>query len=285
MSSLSLTEQALANIAGNEQFVFGFHDGEDIRTGVIGRDIAETDFDPAIHDPSDIDPLSIWEDITGAQQVQQTIPDRPLSLNLITHVRQQQAADYFDIQGSKRHLAGELRQALTRSLPGMTDMIMDYEVGDVSNLETASHAEVIDTQGDSVKEAKLIAEICQNGLSIVISDFLNLPLTERSSERFPATVAIKANHPFDLSLPADCGKIPLGKNGGEVNTGNRRELQSVNNDMRISHEQTIARLQKAGIAVAQIIFNRRDFPILGFDLDAADMQIASALAQISTSEK
>ncbi len=285
MSLLPESEVAFAEVAASESYTFGAHTGPEVLAGAQGRDVGEMTFDATLHDPADINPLSLWQQITGEPQVDMVIPDRPLHFNVVAHQRRSTEADYFDIHRSKRELAGTVVSALEQSLPGMTDKVWSYEVGEAATQDAPDHVEVITTNGDPAVDAAQVADLCQDGLAIVISDFLSLPIESTPKATFPYTVAIKANHPLDLSLPANCGRVPSGVMGGEVNTDDPRVLKEVNRAMEKAHNDTITRLEEVGIAVGQIILNRRVHPVFGFDIDAADLEIATAIRSLISDKR
>jgi len=277
MANLEKTEAALADYAANRGLLFGIHDAEEFKVGAQGRDVGEIPFDPAQHDVSAINPLSIWESVTGEPHVRVALPERPLHLTIVTQHRAAGRSDYPQMNQARQRLASELGAAINESLPGITDRAWNYAVGEAVEGVADSDVEVIDTNGDPLVEARTIAELCRDGLTFVISDFLALPL-ER--EACSGAVAIKANHAFDIALPAGYGSLPTNIRGGEVNTDKPRELVRVNRSLQERHDRTAQRLETAGIAMAHILFNWRDYPTQGFDMELADERIAAAISAL-----
>jgi hypothetical protein len=277
MANLERTESAIAEFTANRGLIFGIHETEEFKVGGVGRDVGEVVFDPAQHDASAINPLSIWESVLGEPHVRLAVPERPLHVNVVAHHRSSGKSDFYQMNAARQRLAGELSDAISESLPGITDRSWNYVIGEAAEGSGDSDVEIIRTNGDPVAEAKTIAELCRDGLTFVISDFLALPLEQAGCQ---TTVAIKANHSYDLKLPAGYGRLPTNLEGGEVNTEKPRELARVNRAQQEQHGQTVARLEAAGITVAQVLFNWKDQPLTGFDAEAADQGIATAISRL-----
>jgi hypothetical protein len=165
----------------------------------------------------------------------------------------------------------------------MTDRVHVYEVGEAAD-EVSNKLTAIKTDGEPLTDAKTIAGLCKDGLTVVISDFLDLPLeneaatTKLKANKYPATVAVKANHAFDIALPAGIGRQQTGYKGTEINTNKPSELQAMNHILSEQHETTITRLENVGIAAAHIVLQpNTEF---GFELVEADQQIAAALKSL-----
>lgn len=293
MAGLPQSEQAFSDVVANGRIMFGAHDGDEIKVGGQGVYVGDRPFDPERDNPLAINPFSIWESVTGEQHVSLHIPERPLHISVVTHDRQQSAADKLGIIPAKQRIAHVVTEALYDSLPGMTDRIYNYSVGEAAGTRGDEDVEVVDTNGDQLVDAQKIADICKYGLTIVISDFLKLPL-EQTIDKNDTCIAIKANHKFDVALPPNVGILPSGYRGGEINTDGpskgRRLVEKITNQapkddfaevnqlMSEAHLATIARLLNAGIAVAHFILqpNTR----MGFDAAVADQEIARAIESL-----
>jgi hypothetical protein len=275
MANLEQTESAIAGFTANRGLLFGIHEAEEFKVGGVGRDVGEVMFDPARHDAGAINPLSIWESVLGEPHVRVVVPERPLHINVIAHHRSSGKSDFYQMNAARQRLAGELSNAISESLPGITDRSWSYAIGESAVAGEDADVEVIGTNGDPLVEANTIAELCQGGLTFVISDFLALPLEQA---KCPTTVAVKANHSYDLEIPAGFHSLPTNIQGGEVNTDKPRKLARVNRAQQEQHDQAVARLEAAGIAVAQVLFNWTDYPLSGFDIEAADQGIAGAIS-------
>lgn len=276
MARLPQTEQALSEVFANQQIIYGVHGSEELRTSGLGVFVGERPFKPGRDKPSDINPLSIWEAIDDEPYVPLIIPDRPLSVNVVTHERQQPEEDVLDIIPSKRRLASEIADSLYDTMPGLTDRVFQYAVGEAAETIKGSEIEVIGTDGDPLTDAKTIAELCQDGLTFVVSDFHKLPLEETEAD-FPMAVAVKANHKFDVALPKmeKNMRIALGNQGGEVNLGDEAEVDAINERMAAIHADTVRRLRRAGLAVAHIVMEPA--LALGFNAARADRELAAAI--------
>lgn len=278
MSRLPRTEQALSDVLANEQILWGVHESEELRTSGLGVYVGERPFNPDRDRVSDINPLSVAEAVYDEPHVALIIPNRPLTVNVVTHERQQPEEDVLGIIPAKRHLASELAETLYDTVPGMTDRIFQYAVGEAAEAITDKEIEAIGTDGSPLTDAATIAELCRDGLTFVVSDFHQLPLErEAEAEAFPMAIAVKANHRFDIELPQTDGNLRLatGYRGGEVNLGSPRELADVNARMAAAHTATVQRLENAGLAVAHIIVSPEAH--LGFDASEADAALSAAV--------
>ncbi|HSW85514.1 MAG TPA: hypothetical protein VLF79_02795 [Candidatus Saccharimonadales bacterium] len=274
MALFEQTQAALEGIDANRQHIFGLHGGDHLVAGGVGKFVYDEPFDPARHDPHDINPFSIMEERGGLPQVSVNVPDRPLYIGIVTHHRSLGKSDFSEMNNARQTFASKLGIAIRDALPGMTDYSKHFAIGRTAEGVLDPYVEVIETDGNPIVEANTIAEICQAGLTFVISDYLALPLERH---KLPATIAIKANHAFDLELPAGAGPLPTNLKGGEVNTNNRKELNRVNSSQLEQHRITIGRLEAAGIKVAKVLFHWGKFPEKGFDEVGADQSIAAAV--------
>ncbi|HVV66854.1 MAG TPA: hypothetical protein VHB72_02140 [Candidatus Saccharimonadales bacterium] len=276
MARLPQTEQALSEVFANQQILYGVHGSEELRTNGLGVYVGERAFRPERDKVSDINPLSIAEAIYDEPHVPLIIPDRPLSVSVVTHERQQPEEDVLGIIPSKRRLASEIADSLYDTMPGLTDRVFQYAVGEAAGTVKGSEIEVIGTDGNPLTDAETIAELCQDGLTFVISDFHKLPLEETEAD-FPMAVAVKANHTFDVKLPKmeKTMRVAIGNRGGEVNLGNEEEVAAINEKMAAIHANTVLRLQRAGLAVAHIVMEPA--VALGFSTSGADRELAAAI--------
>ncbi len=275
MSELSLTQDVLSEMAANGLDGYGTHLLADVQTGIPGLVLSEVDYNPRRDSPTAIVMSSVREMVTGQPQVRQYAPQQLLSANVIIHERG--STDSYGISEAKRHMAAELRQAITESMPGLTDEVTTYAVGEKAGLYHDLDIEAWTTDGDPLTDAKTISELCRDGLAFVIGDFLQLPLERVSGASYPATVAVKTNHRIEMALPANVGTLPT-IGGGEVNTNKPKELQRVNEALASLHAETIARLGRLGIAVAHIVLAPHF--TAGYETTAADRAISRAISRI-----
>lgn len=296
MSLLPRTEVAFAELAANTRLALGSHHGEDIMTGHEGVFVGERLFDPVRDSPADINHLSIWEMITDEPHVAMRIPEYPLNVRIVSHERATPDSDRLGITKARKRLMNSVIEALDDALPNPNDRVLHYRVGQAVNENQDREAEVIVTDGRPETDAAQIADICSRGLTVVLSDFLRLPLeTQADSGNFESTIAIKANHALDLKLPSNVGVLSSGHKGGEINTNTlgsfsrgvarfRKqpvvgELSKVNEALSASHQRAISCLEDLNIPVAQLVLQpQRQF---GFDVMVADESIAKAVTHIS----
>lgn len=281
MAVLPRTEQALADLVATERIVFGEHDGEDVRVGHEGVYVGERPYDPARDDVSQINPLSVWAPILGEPHVALRIPERPIRVNVVTQERQAPENDRLGTIPAKRLLATALANTLYDAMPGITDRVFQYAVGEAAEEVKDPYVEVLSTNGDPLVDAKTTAELCRDGLTFVISDFLALPLeTQAGQGEFPVTTAIRAMHKFDYELPVtDGGRIGTGINDGEINMSDPVAVGAVNAEMAAARQRSDARLHSAGLAVAHVILQPE--ARYGFETIETDRSIADAVSSIS----
>ena len=278
MPLLEQTQQALSELSASRQYEFGTHGGLQLKSGVPGTDVGEFPFNPAKHSPVDIYPFSLMEQATGVPHVRMVIPHRPLEANIVVH-HDNLANDDPRIVRMKRGLAQVVMQEVEDALPGLTDRPFSYEVGgDLIEAESGLGVETLETQDDQpLTIARSVAELCAESLTFVISDFKRLPLDEAGAD-YSSTIAIKVNHLAEMALPPNIGIVSLGA-AAEVNTNKQRELQKFNMELAQQHQSITERLKRAGIAVAQVVFDPRYSPY-NFDVTEADKQTAAAVVAV-----
>lgn len=291
MNRLPETQQAISQLAANRPLMFGMHDNDQLKIGVPGHVVAEIPFDPALHDPSAINPLSIWEDILGEPHVQQVIPSNPLAVNIVVHregrdVSKETAGRkgsqpsselqqelIVPVSDAKMQLASELREALLGArVPG--DKIRSYFVGAPMTAGEAGGSYKAETE-EPEAASQAIAELCLKGLTFVISDFNRLRLRETGANKH-GLVAVKVNHRLERELPSGVGVIAVG-GLREVNTNRAARLEAANNDLAAKHTEIVRRLGQAGAQVASLMVGGRE---PGLDFLATDQALAQAVEQI-----
>jgi hypothetical protein len=242
--------------------------------------IGEVPFNPAKHLPSSINPLSLMEQVTGVQHVRQVIPRNPLDVNIVVHNDPAQRDDPEWMTKAKLQLASTFRDVFTEVLP-VSDRVHTYIIGDRVSELTEPETEYLDNTQDPDVTAQAVAEICQDGLAVVLSTFRNLPLDQVKNANYDSAVAVKTNHLFEVELQPGVGKWKTGdEKNPVVNTGKPKEL-AIWNDILLQRDATLkARLGEAGLAVAQVIFDPRRRPY-GFDLAKTDHSVAEALRSIA----
>lgn len=277
MSYLPETEAALAELASSESYLFGTHDGTELKHGVVGRAMGDVLFDPAKHQVGDINPLSIWGLVLDEPHVSVVLPDRALHASVVLHT--EPGTDRFGAAQAKQWLSRQLHQSIVESMPGMTDRTALYVVGE-NAAEIAAGTpdmEAIGSDGNPAVNAKLVSELCVDGLAFVVSDFAQLPLDAVPGAEYPATVGLKVNHPLERAFQPGMGVVRLGGRK-EVNTDKPRELRRFNDGLESLHSDIVQRLGQVGISVASLITPAQPSD---FNVTQADQAIAGAVQQIS----
>lgn len=270
MLSLPETQEVLASFAATNQNGWGEHTHGNLTAGVDGLQIGSVTFDPVRHQPGQINPLDVMGMALGEYRVPMVLPYRPLAANVIIDLTRRQ--DHPMVTTAKRNLGVSLTNALEASLPGITDKIHGYVIGDTVEQLQAAGFEQIDP-ADEVTNARMISDIAAEGLTIVISDFRHLEFEPNS---LGDTVAVKTNHPSERSITANVGLITL-RGDVEVNTSNARQLAAVNDRLQKEHDRITGMLRVADASVAEAVVTPRAPE--GYDLSAVDQSIAAALAE------
>lgn len=275
MARLPETEAVLAELSSTRGMFAGQHYGEEPVVGASGLQIGTVPFDPTQHDPMRIDPFSIMELVTNEPQVPLVIPHKPLQVRVITESRT--TRDDPRMVALKRNLVGEIQESLDESLPGIGDLTYVYHVGQKDSKQARYDVDAVETDGTPEANALAIAELCRDSLAFVISDFGRLPLDQHGPSNYPSTIAIKTNHNSELGLPANVGTVPVSEYG-EVNTNKPKELAKYNEGANKANALIVARLQRVGIKVAQIVFDPTKKIVHGLDITSADRAIAQAIS-------
>lgn len=278
MALLPQTQAVLAEISANRQHEIGLHSALQVRAGVPGLDVGEMQFNPALHSPADINPLSVWGLVMGVPHVQLSVPHESLETRIIV----QHEAGHEDPRFSylKQRMAALLLESFEDSKLSVTDRVRTYHIGDVEDDLLEMGTELIPVRNNPEAAAKTVAELTQEGLSFVISDFNHLPLTELGKGNFPATVGVKLTHPSELPLKPGKGTVPLGGKR-ELDLGNPKQLAAYNASIEKLQAERVERLESVGIAVAQVVFDHTLESTYGLDVAAADKAIAQATAHVA----
>ncbi|HUP26761.1 MAG TPA: hypothetical protein VM124_03910 [Candidatus Limnocylindrales bacterium] len=270
MRSLPETQDALANLAANNQFGWGEHRHGNLVAGVNGLQVGSEEFDPMRHEPWQINPLDVMGLALGEYHVPVVLPYRPMAANVIIDMTRRQ--DHPLVAGAKRNLGVSLTNALEESLPGMTDQIHGYVIGDsVKELRAAGFEQIEPADEDA--NARTISEIAAEGLTLVLSDFRHLSFDPFS---LGDVVAVKTNHPAERSIPAGVGLISLG-GAASVNTNKPSQLAEVNARLQQEHVRITGMLRAAGASIAEVV--AKPASPEGYGLAAADKSIAAALEE------
>ncbi len=268
MGSLPETQGVLTEMVANRQFGWGEHTYNNIAVGSMGIQVGTEAYDPTRHFPWQINPLAPLGLAMGEHHVNLVLPSRPMAANVI--VDHSLRRDHSSVTAAKRYLGDSLLSALDESLPGMSDQIYSYVIGESG--DAPSGYELIEAT-DGLAVVNTVTAIARDGLTFVISDFRRLELGGRYVDNL---VAIKANHPAERSIPAGAGLLSLGR-GREINTNDSTQLGFMNDRLQAEHEQIVRTLRAAGAAVAEVIV--KPSAANGYDFTVADHSIAKALAE------
>lgn len=267
MASLVETQVVLSEMSANQRFGWGEHTYPSISAGSTGMQIGTISYDPTRHSPLDIDPLAPMGLALGVDHVRLVLPNRIMTTNVI--IDQSERTERKSVTAAKRDLGSNLLFALEESLPGMTDRIHAYVVGEPGDVPF--DPKIIEAE-DSLVLSQTIADLAHRGLTFVISDFRRLELGNNDLSN---VVAIKANHPAQLHIPARVGKTYELGNGRTVNTYKPKELEPVNEALRQEHNRIVTGLRAAGAMVASVVL--KPSATERYDMGLADISIAAAL--------
>jgi hypothetical protein len=273
------TQDALAEIVANSSMNSGSHASSLTRIGGEGSTVGEVAFDFSMHEVSDVDPFSMMNKITGLPYVAEKMPERPLDINIVLHSDPEEA-DYNPewITDCKRFLGKLIRTSVEVSLPGSADSIHSFVIGqkDEDLIDRDNH--YIEKTEDPIFAAATVAQLCQQGLTLVVSTFNGLPLDkiDKASIRKNA-VGIKANHLFEIELQKDVGQWATGDPKEPfINSARQKPLAKFNKRQAENNARIVASMNAAGVAMAQVVFDRREQPY-SFDARSADRSIARAI--------
>jgi len=273
MALLHETQTVLAEMAASQPQSFGTHGAVHPQTGVPGLAVGEVPYDMTRHPVTAINHGSLMANVTRVPYVRLTLPQRPLDVQVVTH--HEAGNDDPRLAKLKGYLARQIKYAVEDSVPGMTDRVFSYHIGDDADDFADFDTELLPANGDPAYTAETVADLCHDGLTFVVSDFNRLPLQNVANGWFPATVAVKANHALEMSVPDMAMRL-----GGTREVRKKKDAEYVNQRLAKYHAGITAGLETAGIPVAQVIMdmNRSD---LGQDgLNAADGAIADALRRL-----
>jgi hypothetical protein len=280
METLTETRHAIYELRTNEERGFGLHLDEGVAVGVPGIQIGEEPFDQSRHLPEHINPISTQEMMTGLPHVTMVMPYRPLDMNVVLHQdpRERTMNRYVQpVRSYKRILAQELQAAISDARH-VTDTSNLYVVGDARQLNGLSaEAQVLAGTEEPEAAANAVADICRQGLTFIISNFDRLPLENVANFAGKNAVAVKANHEFELSIPAKVGGWPM-DSGLEVNTNKSKELIPANEAIAQRNNEIEEMLGSLGLTTAQVTYVNQASQ--SGNLRDADRQLASAIRAI-----
>lgn len=266
MALLHETSDALGDFAANTQYGFGSHYERNIRTGVAGLPLGDTEFDPTRHQLSDINHLSPMTDLTGEFYVSEVIPQRPLTVNVILDGRG--GNEHHVIAAQKRRAQQGISTGLVEAVPGITDHAAAYVLSDENTRNyTNFDGEYLPVRSEE-EAGRIVEDIALSGLTFVVSDFKKLRLQRIDGQM----IAIKANHPLERAIPQNIGFVSLG-GAIELDTHNLRQLNRVNSALEQRHDAIIDGIQAAGakaISVQAVPKSEHGFFVMNTDRRIAE---------------
>lgn len=276
MTRLPHTEEAFSNLATERQFEFGMHRGHNLKVGGRGILVGEQPFDPAMHDPADIDPLSVMALATGGQYVNDVIRDYPLNVTIITE--HNASAESAQIGNAKLKLGQQLRESIEEALPIQGDRVNLYHLGDTEEIVDLRYTDVIERDDIPTENAKTVAKLCQDGLNFVISNFSRGSLRfEDADVRVENTIGLRIMRPEDIAVPLN-GITRLG-NGRETATPQQAAAYNKNTlDPYNKHIEDV--LRRTGMLVGRVIVTPKPTTANLFDRDNTDVTIAEAIRNL-----
>jgi hypothetical protein len=280
---LPYTSHALAELSGLDRAYQADHQGRLIRVADSGMVVGEEDFDINRHEVSDINPFSLTNFMGGGPQVEFRLPEEVLPVNIIVHSDPKERDDPETQLGGRKILTRELQRALEDALP-QGDLVSFYVAGYQDPYLLERRAQYLPGTEKPADASDAIARLSLSGLSVVIGTFQNLSF-DQLPRPLRSTVGIKVNHPWDLQLEEGTGEHDTGHPDPDfrvVQTDRgriTRKLPQQLLDYRViqaeHHQAIMARLQSAGLHMAQAIFDKQS-PVYTDDR-AVDKSISQAV--------
>ncbi len=273
MSYLPRTEEAFAEVMSNRTMGVGDHMAPTLMTGVPGLQLGYRAFNPD-RDPVDaIDHLAPMAAVLDEYQVKVVSPVKPLHINVVTDytstVQHQAFAD------AKRRLGEDIGEAISEALPGISDVVEAYAIGNAIPRDLDLEVKKIHTDSPEAT-ADAIKQVVFDGLTFVISSFGKLRFSRDQVQ--DSLVAVKLNHPLERRIPEGLRRPIVVAGLTEIDPRNKRKLRAFNAGLQQRHEEIVASLEAAGAGVASVVASRDRH---GYDADIADTEIAEAIRQLA----
>jgi hypothetical protein len=259
------------------------HRGRDMVVVSSGPVVSERPFDIHSDDITQIDPLSLASRMTHGRELYVPIrtPERSLPVNIVAHSDPLERHDPQEILLGRKILTRELQNSLEDALP-QDDRINFFVVGQRDPHLVEPWVDYLEGTEEPLAAAHAVADLCRDGLTIVISTFKNLPL-EQAQKHPRAAVAVKVNHQWDLQLQPDTGTHDTGEpTMPVVHTNMRRggkpnpELLAYRVLQEQRHEETMERLKRAGLVPMYAVFDKQKAPDFA-DSKVIDVSLARAV--------
>jgi len=279
MSPVSLpeTSRALYELDTDFDRRIGLHLVDEQRITEYGLVVGQEVFDPSRHNVAQIDPASMEDGPNSQLAVNRLMPFNRLVMNIMVDATEQPPVPDFlaPLVQAKRNLMVEIAEALRGSMY-MGDRARVNVLGsaiDFSPIPMANHFPVA---AGSAELYEQLARISREGsLSVLISDFERL----NPSLLPPGLIGIKVNHPLELKLPADSGKIPFGGTK-ESRTYVPKQLAKTNAELAMRHQTIVDNLVASGVMPVSVVFDPKVSD--NFDVVQTDSRLAVAVRRLES---
>jgi hypothetical protein len=242
--------------------------------GLISSPESHVEFDPAIHDPDQIDHFS-FEGLTMDED-QVRIIDRELPLYMNLALDETSRSGYSRLTSAKqkvaRHLAQELKGIMEHDQDDAYSVSFQDEASRPSKSRLIDQVTAVAGRQQIPGKMSVITET-DPALPIFLGDF-----SRQNFSSLDGALAVKINHILERRVPANAGLIGLG-GGYELDTNNDRHLAAYNRVLEAKHLRTVSALQEVGAQVVAVVADpRREY---GFDVNSTDQAIAQGVALLA----
>jgi hypothetical protein len=274
MPHFQATSEAIAEWQANVPYGIGDHLERNISTSIGNVVLGEVQFDPHIHDPSDIDHMSMMGIATGELYVPEVLPQKPLNMNVIIDATTRE--DHPSLIKVKRDIAHQIYSAIDDATIGMSDRVFATELTSRPQKSSNPDFEIVVARNNKALQ-KFLGMTAINQLAIVISDFKNFDRRHSSEAGKSPMVAVKVNHPAERRIPYDVGILSLG-GYEEINTNKHRRVDAKNAELEAQHREIVEELEAIGAEVAEVI--TKPFSATGYEVAEVDAAIATAISNL-----
>lgn len=259
--SLNKTEQALQELYAHTYRNPGMHTYPEQRVAADGLDLGSQDFDAERHEAHLIDPLSAMEEVFETPQVRLVLPNKPIIATIIMDKR---------VQDVNQRIA----DSKLRAIQEIGSLIYDS----TAPLDFVFNKAVLETGSSDEEDQKDVIDETNQGLGIIVSDFSRFDFKKGEFGNRSDVLAVKVNHPIELEVPANVGRLVLG-GIWEINTDNADELADYNQALAERHAAIMENIRNAGATCVQVVVDANvDHR---FDRLTTDKILATAISNFS----
>lgn len=290
MAALVKTQRALNEASATFVQPFGLHRSEMLDAAADGIIIGSKNYDPFDGDsPLDIDPFDIMgEFITGNPQIPIAKKLNPLDYDVILHrdpklmsepLTEKNSTELGLISASRRFIATQISGLLRSARPHSHDLVRGIEVGD-PDLPLTKNLPYIEGTNDDNQLVNLIADRSKRKMVFVIGG-QRLPYENRKPDDLKNVIAVLAQHRIDVEVPQGNRIYTTGHpDMPVVDASSPRQLARWNNYLDMVHQKKIERLGRAGLTVADVVFDENlNYP--HFDMDGLDKKLSLAVKAVA----